>query len=64
MGLNSYNLNETGDATCCICRKKFFVSQLETCCYCDRFVCRAHSKRSKRISGGYVCSRCKASGTE
>ena len=59
MSLSSKGLNENGYAMCTICRKKKFVSELETCAVCDKFVCKdCATSRRQGNPYGYVCKRC------
>lgn len=56
---NSYELDERGYGMCRCCRKKFSISQLKSCLYCERWVCERCAIKSKRISGAHVCKVCK-----
>ena len=59
MSLSSARLNENGYAICTICRKKKFISELETCVLCDKFVCKdCATYRRQGNPYGYVCRRC------
>ena len=64
MGTNTYEVDEEFKALCCVCKRKFSALELESCCYCGRFVCKAHRTKSKRAPGGYVCRTCKNEGAE
>ena len=55
LNLNSYDLNESGEALCCICRRKFSLSDLYLCPGCERWVCKNHAKKCR---GVLVCERC------
>ncbi len=61
MGLNSNGLSEDGYAKCVSCRKKTFISNLELCVECDRFVC-SNCARYRRQGNpyGWVCRKCAA----
>lgn len=59
MGLSTSSLNQKGYAACTICRKKKFVSELETCAVCGKFVCKdCATYRRQGNPYGYVCKRC------
>lgn len=59
MGINSYALNQEGDAMCVSCRKKTHVDKLELCAVCDRFVCSNCAKyRRQGNPYGWVCKKC------
>lgn len=58
MSLNSKTLNERGFAICVSCHKKFPVSDLETCNYCNRFVCIKCATFVKSGAGGIACKSC------
>lgn len=55
MSLNSKQLNEQGHALCGDCRKKFFVSDLDSCAYCDKFVCKSCARKK---NGFTACKKC------
>lgn len=55
MGTNTTTLDEHGYGLCGICRKKFFVGQLDSCAYCDKWVCPVHKKKYKGLT---VCPKC------
>ena len=55
MGTNTTTLDQNGYGLCGVCRKKFFVGQLYTCAYCDKWICSAHKKNYKGMT---VCTRC------
>lgn len=58
---NSYNLDEKGYGMCRCCRRKFSISDLQSCLYCDRWVCKSCATKSKRIADAHVCKVCKRS---
>lgn len=60
MGTNSRNLNEHGYALCGVCRKKFFVDELEGPCeFCGRWFCRNCAREVPAGHGhGKICVRC------
>lgn len=59
MSLNSSSLNENGEALCVSCKKKFGISNLETCVVCDKFVCKSCATyRRQGDPYGYVCKSC------
>ncbi len=58
MGINSNHLNEEGYAMCISCRRKKFVSDLEPCQICGRFVCKSCYKVLRNSSFKYVCKKC------
>ena len=41
MSYCSTHVNDKGEVMCISCRRKFNLSRVVTCVYCDRFVCRA-----------------------
>jgi hypothetical protein len=55
MAINSNQLNEDGYAKCIVCGKKFFINDLESCSYCDRFVCKSCCNKK---NGYIVCKKC------
>ena len=55
MGASTTQLDEHGYGLCGTCRKKFFISQLDTCDYCDKWICPTHKKK---INGLPVCPSC------
>lgn len=56
MGLNSYQLDETGNAKCRVCGKKVHVKDTELCIRCDRFACKSCYTK---VNGCPVCKKCK-----
>ncbi len=61
MGLSPNYINEEGNAACCVCRKKVYISDVETCIICDKFVCKNCARYRKQGSPyGYVCKKCMA----
>lgn len=58
MGLSSTSLDEHGNAICVSCRKKYYVSELETCPVCGRFVCKNCGTYLKQSPYGYICKTC------
>lgn len=58
MGLNTYQLNDRGQALCCVCRKKKEFDELETCSVCGKWVCKNCSSYQKQFPFGYICKRC------
>lgn len=59
--VNSYELDERGYGMCRCCRKKLSIGDLNSCLYCDRWVCKSCAIKSKRIDDAYVCKVCKRS---
>lgn len=55
---NTTVMNENGDGLCGVCKRKFSGTALELCMCCDKWCCPSHRKKSKRISGAYICSNC------
>ena len=45
---NSYELDERGYGMCRCCRKKLSIGDLNSCLYCDRWVCKSCAIKSKR----------------
>ena len=61
MGVNSSNLNEKGNAKCNSCGKTVFVSNLQSCVVCGKFVCSSCATyRRQGNPHGYVCKHCKS----
>lgn len=60
MGVNSKDLDEHGYALCCVCRKKFSLSDLEDKCeFCGRWFCRSCAKPTPPGHGyGKICKKC------
>ena len=58
MGLNTYELNENGQALCCVCRRKKDFSELETCGVCERWVCRDCASYRRQFPYGYISKTC------
>lgn len=56
LNVNSDTLNENGEALCCVCKRKFSISELYLCDYCDKWVCTSHLK--KGTLGGKMCENC------
>lgn len=56
--LNSKDLDENGYALCCVCRKKKFCTDLETCSECDRWVCSSCRSYRRQSPFGYICKKC------
>lgn len=55
MGVCTTHLDERGYGLCCVCRKKFFISDLYLCDCCDKFVCTTHKKKYKNLN---ICLSC------
>lgn len=53
---NSNTLNENCEALCCVCRRKFDISNLYNCDYCGRWACISHVKKGPM--GGKICEKC------
>lgn len=53
---NSDTLNENGEATCCVCKRKFSLADLYNCDYCGKWVCKSHLRKGKL--GGKMCENC------
>lgn len=60
MGVNSNELNEYGYALCCVCRKKFFLRDLEDQCgICGKWFCHNCAKPVPKGHGyGTICKKC------
>lgn len=54
---NSYNLDEKGYGMCRCCRRKFFISDLKLCVYCDRWVCKNCVTIEQEVEVCKVCRR-------
>lgn len=54
---NSYHLDEKVYGMCRCCRKKFFISELKLCVYCDRWVCKNCVTMEKEVEVCKVCRR-------
>lgn len=55
MGTNTTTLDQNGYGLCGTCRKKFYIGQLDSCAYCDKWVCPAHKKKHGGLT---VCPKC------
>ena len=59
VGVNSYDVNEGGQALCCVCRKKKSFSELaDKCTDCGRWVCKECSSYQRQLPFGYICKNC------
>lgn len=60
MGRNSNEINENGETICISCRRKKFISEVELCILCDRFVCKSCATYLRQGDPfyGWVCKRC------
>lgn len=61
MGLNTYHVDENGNAMCTSCRKKIFISEADQCILCERWVCHScgtYLRQGYHGSYGYVCKAC------
>lgn len=61
MGLSTRQLDENGYASCVSCRRKKFISEMEQCILCDRWVCRdcaTYLRQGYQGAYGYVCKAC------
>ncbi|MBS5317665.1 MAG: hypothetical protein KHY44_14910 [Clostridiales bacterium] len=56
---NSHVLDEKGYGMCRCCRRKFFISDLKLCVYCDRWVCKNCATKEKGFEDAYTCKVCK-----
>ncbi len=54
---NTTTLDEKGYGLCCICHRKLFISEIESCFYCDKWVCKEHKVKSQ---GRTLCAKCYA----
>lgn len=61
MGYSTKTLNESGYASCVDCRRKFFISDIVECVFCERWVCKSCATyRRQGTPFGYMCKRCKS----
>ncbi len=58
MGLNTREVNEYGQALCCVCRKKKEFNELENCIECGRMVCKDCCSYQRQFPFGYICRTC------
>lgn len=60
MGLSSKQLDEHGYALCCVCRRKFFLRELEEQCeFCGNWFCKDCAMPTPKGHGfGKVCKKC------
>ncbi len=59
MALTSTHLNKEGKAGCISCRKTTFITDLQDCVGCGRFVCKSCATyRRQGNPYGHVCKAC------
>lgn len=60
MGVNSRDLDEYGYALCCVCKKKFFIGELEDKCeFCGKWFCHDCARETPAPYGsGKICRNC------
>ena len=60
MGVNSRQLNEYGYALCGVCRKKFFIGDVQEICeFCGRWYCKKCARPTPPPHGhGKICKKC------
>lgn len=57
MGVTTYDVSEDGKCRCSVCRKVFELSDVHSCSYCDKWICKYHAKKIRGVEG-YVCPKC------
>ena len=62
-GTNSESVDEDGKVLCAVCKRKFFIGDVEACSYCGKWVCRMHRRRSSAVEG-FVCDFCRQTGAK
>lgn len=62
-GTNSESVDEDGNVLCAVCKRKFFIGDVEACSYCGKWVCRMHRRRSSAVEG-FVCDFCRQTGAK